>query len=117
MDLPSGYESPIGESGIGLAGGLKQRIAIARALYLDPPILVFDEATSGLDAESERAIQENLRRTTAGRTWLVITHRLETVRDANVIIVLEKGEVVETGTHEELLARRGLYFQLAATPY
>jgi ATP-binding cassette subfamily B protein len=113
MDLPSGYESRIGESGIGLAGGLKQRIAIARALYLDPPILIFDEATSALDGESERAIQENLRRTTAGRTWLVITHRLETVRDAGLIVVLEKGEVVETGTHEQLVARRGLYFQLA----
>ncbi len=112
MGLPMGYESRIGESGLGLAGGQKQRIAIARALYLDPPILIFDEATSALDAESERAIRENLRRMTVGRTCVVVAHRLDTIRDADVIVVLEKGEVVETGTHDVLMARRGLYFHL-----
>jgi len=110
--LPMGYESRVGESGLGLAAGQKQRIAIARALYLDPPILIFDEATSALDPQSERVIRENLRRMAVGRTFVEVAHRLDAIRDADVIVVLEKGEVVETGTHDELMARRGLYFHL-----
>ena len=114
MRLPQGYESRIGESGLALSGGQKQRIAISRALYFDPPILIFDEATSALDTESERAIQDNLTRMMSGRTCVVIAHRLSTIRDADLIVVLEKGEVAETGTHDELMARRGLYFHLSS---
>jgi ATP-binding cassette subfamily B protein len=114
LRLPLGYESRIGESGLALSGGQKQRIAIARALYLDPPVLIFDEATSSLDTESERAIQDNLGRLMAGRTSIIIAHRLSTVRDAHTIVALDKGEVAEIGTHDELMARRGLYFYLSS---
>jgi HlyB family type I secretion system ABC transporter len=112
--LPLGYESKIGESGLAISGGQKQRIAIARAIYSDPPILIFDEATSALDTESERAIQANMQRFMAGRTSVVIAHRLSTIRDADLIVVLEKGEIAEQGTHDELMALKGLYFYLAS---
>ena len=112
--LPLGFGTRVGESGLRLSGGQQQRIAIARALYHRPPILLFDEATSALDTESERAVKESLDELLVGRTSFVIAHRLSTVRDAHRIIVLERGRLVESGTHDELMARQGLYFYLAS---
>jgi ATP-binding cassette subfamily B protein len=112
--LPLGYETRIGESGLLLSGGQRQRIAIARAVYHRPPVLVFDEATSALDTESERAVKENLDQLLEGRTSFVIAHRLSTVRDADLILVLEKGRLVEKGTHDDLMHRQGLYYYLCS---
>ena len=107
--LPDGYESEVGERGLKLSGGEKQRVAIARALLKDPAILIFDEATSALDSRSERAIQAELARIAEGRTTLVIAHRLSTVMDADQILVMEAGRIVERGTHQALLAAGGRY--------
>jgi ABC-type bacteriocin/lantibiotic exporter with double-glycine peptidase domain len=112
--LPFGYETRIGESGIALSGGQRQRIAIARAVYPRPPVLIFDEATSALDTESERAVKENIDQLLEGRTSFVIAHRLSTVRDADLILVLEQGRLVEHGTHDDLMSRQGLYYFLVS---
>jgi ABC-type transport system involved in Fe-S cluster assembly fused permease/ATPase subunit len=114
MRLPDRYDTLVGERGLKLSGGEKQRVAIARMVLKDPPILVFDEATSALDSGTERLIQTALRRVSAGRTTLIIAHRLSTVVDADQILVLEGGEVIEHGRHHQLLARRGAYAQMWA---
>lgn len=117
VDLPDGYATAVGERGVKLSGGQRQRVAIARAFLKDAPVLLLDEATSALDAESEAAVQEALAVLMQGRTTFVIAHRLATVRDADRIVVLDGGRVVEEGTHDALVARGGLYARLAARQF
>ena len=112
LDKPHGYDAQIGEKGVALSGGQRQRLAIARAILKNAPILVLDEATSALDTESERAVQEALDELMVGRTTICIAHRLSTIQKADLIVVLDSGRIVETGTHAELLARRGVYHKL-----
>jgi len=111
---PKGYDTMVGERGLKLSGGEKQRVAIARTLLKNPPILIFDEATSALDSANERAIQAEMRSAAQGKTALVIAHRLSTVVDAHQIVVLEQGRVVEQGSHDQLLAMGGRYAQMWA---
>jgi subfamily B ATP-binding cassette protein MsbA len=112
IDLPEGYDTNIGDSGNKLSGGQKQRLSIARAVLKNPPIMILDEATSALDTESERLVQDALEKMMRNRTSIVIAHRLSTIQKANNIVVLQKGEIVEQGSHDELLAKNGIYRKL-----
>jgi len=112
LSLPEGYETPVGERGLKLSGGEKQRVAIARTLLKNPAILIFDEATSALDSRAEQAIQAQLKDIARDRTTLVIAHRLSTIADAHQILVMDHGRIVERGTHNELLALQGAYAQM-----
>jgi ATP-binding cassette subfamily B protein len=109
MELPQGYDTVVGERGMGLSGGQKQRISIARALIRNPRILILDDATSAVDMETEHEIQAGFRELMAGRTTFVIAHRISSLRHADEIIVLEQGKIIQRGTHEQLLAVNGTY--------
>jgi subfamily B ATP-binding cassette protein MsbA len=117
LKFPEGYDTIVGERGIKLSGGQRQRVSIARAILAQPKVLILDEATSSLDSESEEMIQDGLKQLRTGRTTFVIAHRLSTIRSADQILVMEGGEIVERGTHDELLARDGRYRQLYDKQY
>ena len=112
MNLPEGYDTNIGQRGIKLSGGQKQRLSIARVFLKNPPVLIFDEATSALDNESERVVQESLEKLAKGRTTFVIAHRLSTIRNAGKILVLTEKGIAESGNHNELLQKDGIYAEL-----
>lgn len=112
METEKGFDTNIGDGGCKLSGGQRQRISIARALLKNPPILILDEATSALDTESERLVQEAIEQLMKNRTSVVVAHRLSTIKNADIIIVLNEGQIVETGKHDELIAKQGIYYKL-----
>src|ERR1019366_6668605 len=112
LRLPQGYDSQVGERGQGLSGGERQRISIARALLIDPRILILDEATSSVDTETEKEIQKALDNLVYGRTTIAIAHRLSTLRQADRLVVMDRGQIVEIGGHDELMAKEGAYYRL-----
>src|SRR5699024_8307401 len=112
MRMPEGYETIVGERGVGLSGGQKQRISLARALAKDPSILILDDTTSAVDMETESKIQEELEKITGDKTTFIIAHRISSVREADEILMMQKGHVVEQGTHDELVAKKGMYYDV-----
>lgn len=112
MELPDGYDTMLGERGMGLSGGQKQRIAIARAILRQSPVVILDEATASVDVETERQIQHAIQQMAGTRTIIAIAHRLSTIRNADLILLLRHGEIVERGTHEELMAKKGDYYRM-----
>ena len=117
MEMPEGYNTVVGERGVGLSGGQKQRIAIARALLINAPILILDDATSNVDMETEHEIQQALKRLMTGRTTFIIAHRISAVKDADEIVILEKGRIVERGNHDQLLEMKGVYYDIFKDQY
>ena len=115
--MPEGYETVVGERGLGLSGGQKQRVSIARAVLTDPSILIMDDSTSAVDMETEYEIQQQLKEVLKNRTTFIIAHRISSVKNADQILVLKDGEIAERGTHKELLAHKGIYYGMVQDQY